>query len=146
MSEITFVCPHCSQRIACGEIVNDWEIDCPGCGKTLFIPPPSEREERAESVPSLTKAKTAWLALAILFVPAVLTILGMLLGADPIVISIGGSLIAGISCGILLGISRKTVAERILFCILLVPIMVIVSFVLCFFSCALVMGRHITGG
>jgi hypothetical protein len=90
--------------------------------------------------------KSPWIALSILLVPAGLTILGMLLGADPIVISIGGSLIAGISCGILLGISRKTVVERILFCIFLIPIMVIVSFVLCFFSCALIMGRHITGG
>jgi hypothetical protein len=103
--------------------------------------------------PPPPKRKTAWLALAILFVPAVLMLLCMIIGyfgpdmfGVEIAIAIGGSSIAGIICGILLGGSGKTVSERILFCILLVPIMIIVSFMLCFFSCALIMGRHITGG
>jgi len=38
MSEIKFICPHCSQHIACDEIYCGEEIICPGCAKKLFVP------------------------------------------------------------------------------------------------------------
>jgi len=39
MSEIKFACPHCSQHVACDDLYCGERIDCPGCGRTLFIPP-----------------------------------------------------------------------------------------------------------
>ncbi len=38
MSEIKFACPHCSQHIACDDLYCGERIDCPGCGRVLFIP------------------------------------------------------------------------------------------------------------
>jgi hypothetical protein len=39
MSEIKFACPHCSQHIACDGVYCGEQIDCPGCGRMLLIPP-----------------------------------------------------------------------------------------------------------
>ena len=41
MSEIKFACPHCFLHIACDDLYCGERIDCPGCGKELFIPPRS---------------------------------------------------------------------------------------------------------
>jgi len=38
MSEIKFACPHCSQHIACEDICCGESIDCPGCGREMFVP------------------------------------------------------------------------------------------------------------
>ena len=39
MSEIKFACPHCSQHIVCDDLYCSEQTDCPGCQRTLFIPP-----------------------------------------------------------------------------------------------------------
>ena len=39
MSEIKFACPHCSQHIACDDVYCGEQVDCPGCGRMLFVPP-----------------------------------------------------------------------------------------------------------
>lgn len=39
MSEIKFACPHCFLHIACDDLYCGERIDCPGCGRELFIPP-----------------------------------------------------------------------------------------------------------
>lgn len=38
MSEIKFACPYCSQHIICDDAFCDERIQCPGCGKELFVP------------------------------------------------------------------------------------------------------------
>ena len=62
-------------------------------------------------------------------------------------IGIFGGIAGGIICGIILARSiGKTDSARIVLCIFTIPLMIIVSVMLCFLGCALVMGRHITGG
>jgi hypothetical protein len=39
MSEIKFACPYCSQHVVCDEAFCGEKIDCPGCGRELFVPP-----------------------------------------------------------------------------------------------------------
>ena len=39
MSEIKFACPYCSQHVRCDDVYCGERVDCPGCGKDLFIPP-----------------------------------------------------------------------------------------------------------
>ncbi len=46
MSEIKFSCPHCSQHIACEDGYCGERIDCPGCGREIFIP------QRAAFIPA----------------------------------------------------------------------------------------------
>ena len=41
MSEITLACPHCPRQFACDEIHSGEQINCPGCGKPLNVPPPA---------------------------------------------------------------------------------------------------------
>lgn len=38
MSEIKFACPHCSQHIECDEMYCNERINCPGCGREMFVP------------------------------------------------------------------------------------------------------------
>lgn len=39
MSEIKFSCPYCSQHLVCDDVFCGERIECPGCGKELFVPP-----------------------------------------------------------------------------------------------------------
>ena len=50
VGELTFVCPHCSQHIACAGINSGDQVACPACGQTLIVPPRSEWWQRVSEV------------------------------------------------------------------------------------------------
>src|SRR5258707_6459451 len=42
MADITFECPHCSQRISAADTFRGTEVQCPNCSQPFVVPNPAE--------------------------------------------------------------------------------------------------------
>ena len=118
-------CPHC-QKETPAKYSSAW---CPFCGRD-FSP---------DRAPSPDTSRINWpVFFAILFAPAIITLLGVLVNAFAIVppATFGGSFLAGIACGGMVAnqLARGMEPNRFLV-IVLSTIFIAVSFILCFAGC-----------
>jgi lipopolysaccharide export LptBFGC system permease protein LptF len=124
-------CPHCQKELP----VNYDAAWCPFCGRDLTLP---KADSPQETLPPF-KIKW-WLFLAAMFAPLLLTILAVLLGAkrdnvSPMIALIGGG-IAGIVCGVMLGLQGgDTTTSRVFISILMALVMAVVCIGLSCFGC-----------
>lgn len=134
-------CPHCQEKIA-----PDYSATgCPYCGMNFSAPPILSAKTQA---PVAAKIKMRPL-LVLLFSPATLTMI-LALFQSPELTGLGifiGCPLAGSIAGIVLArkAARNSV-ERIVLAVVLTGALTMACLVSCFPGCALVMGRHITGG
>jgi hypothetical protein len=121
------ICPHCQRELPVNHPAN-W---CPFCGRDWL---PDEN-------PSSEIHKINWLVFfAVLFAPAMLSMLGMTINAGGLVFfsTFIGSGVAGIVCGSMIALrqARGMEANKLLVAVLSV-LLGALSFFLCFLGCSL---------